>query len=148
MSKHVARNTQGAHPWRATFRTVIVALIAVAAMADPIYAAITLGDPAAATGRIALALAIAGALTRVLAMPAVDEFLTRFAPWLSAAGRSGHLRSDPACIEYIDTGRTPARLRGKSCPICMPGERPEDPAEPIPGTTLDLGATEYLPHGE
>lgn len=118
MSKHLALNTQGAHPWRATFRTVLVAVIAVAAMADPVFAAITQGDPAAATGGAALALAIAGALTRVLAMPAVDKFLARFAPWLSAAGRADG----------------------------EPADEPAEPLEPIPGTTLDLGATEYLPY--
>lgn len=123
MSKHVATTTQGAHPWRATFRTLVVALIAVAAMADPIYAAITQGDPTAATGRVAVALGIAGALTRVLAMPAVDAFLARFAPWLSAAGRAD---PDPEPAE------------------------PNAPAErdTIPGTILDLGATEHLPYSE
>ena len=114
MTKHIANTTQGAHPWRATFRTVLVALIALAATAEVIYAAIAQGDPGAATGGAAVALGIAGALTRVLAVPAVDAFLVRFVPWLSAAGRA------------------------------EPDAEPDEP-ESIPGTTLDLGATEADP---
>ena len=117
MSKHVALTTQGAHPWRAVIRTAFALIVAMSAMAPLIYQAVAQAEPGAATGAAAGLLAIAGAITRVLALPVVDEFLTRFLPWLSAAGRED-------------------------------GERPADPAEPIPGTTLDLGATEYLPHSE
>lgn len=116
MSKHLALNTQGAHPWRATFRTVFALVVAIAAMAPLIYSAIAQASPEGATGAAAGALAIAGAITRVLALPTVDAFLSRFLPWLSAAGRGD--------------------------------DEPAEPLEPIPGATLDLGATEYLPYGE
>jgi len=33
-----------------------------------------------------------------------------------------HRRTDPAC--RLHHGRTPARSRGKSCPVCMPARRP------------------------
>lgn len=75
--------TQSRHPWRAVVRTVFAALVALAAMAAPIYSAATNNSPEAATGWAAVALAIAGGVTRVLALPQVDEFLHRFAPWLA-----------------------------------------------------------------
>lgn len=84
MSKHLARTTQGVHPWRATVRTVFALVVALAAMAPLIYGAVAQADAEGATGAAAGALAIAGAITRVLALPAVDAFLARFVPWLSA----------------------------------------------------------------
>lgn len=83
MGKHSAVSTQSVHPWRATVRTVFAALVALAAMAGPAYTAATNQSPEAATGWAALGLAIAGAVTRVLALPQVDEWLHKFAPWLS-----------------------------------------------------------------
>lgn len=84
MSKHLARTTQGVHPWRATVRTVFALVVALAAMAPLIYEAIAQADAEGATGAAAGALAIAGAITRVLALPAVEAFLARFVPWLAA----------------------------------------------------------------
>lgn len=75
--------TQSAHPWRATVRTIFAALVGVAAMAAPIYSAITNEAPEAATGWAAVALGICGAVTRVLALPGVDAWLARFVPWLA-----------------------------------------------------------------
>lgn len=118
MSKHIATTTQGAHPWRAVIRTAFALVAALAAMAPLLYVAVAQASPEAATGAAAGALAIAGAITRVLALPAVETFLARFLPWLSAAGQA------------------------------EPADEPAEPSRPapIPGTTLDLGATEYLPH--
>jgi len=85
MSKHrAATPTQTAHPWRATVRTVLAGVIALSAMAGPIYTAIAEASPEAATGAAAIALGIAGAITRTLALPQVEGFLRRFAPWLAA----------------------------------------------------------------
>lgn len=84
MGKHSAElATQSAHPWRATVRTLFAALVAAAAMAGPVYTAATNQAPEAATGWAACGLAICGAVTRVLALPAVDEWLHRFLPWLA-----------------------------------------------------------------
>lgn len=77
------RATQVEHPWRATVRTILAALVGVAAMAAPVYTAITGGSPEAATGWAAIGLAICGAVTRVLALPQVDEWLHLFVPWLA-----------------------------------------------------------------
>lgn len=75
--------TQSRHPWRATLRTVFAALVALAAMAGPMYTAATGNSPEAATGWAAVMLAVTGAVTRVLALPQVDEWLTRFVPFLA-----------------------------------------------------------------
>lgn len=84
MGRHSAPlATQSRYPWRATARTLFAALVALAAMAGPIYTAATQHAPEAATGLAAVALAICGAVTRVLALPEVDEWLARFVPWLS-----------------------------------------------------------------
>ena len=84
MGKHSAPlSTQSAHPWRATARTVFAALVALAAMAGPVYTAATNQSPEAASGWAALGLAIAGAVTRILALPQVDQWLHKFAPWLA-----------------------------------------------------------------
>ncbi|WP_200931788.1 hypothetical protein [Aeromicrobium sp. Leaf291] len=75
--------TQTAHPWRATLRTTLAALLAVAAMLPLIYQAATNNDPAAATGLAAAVLAIAAGITRVMALPVVTTFLQRFVPFLA-----------------------------------------------------------------
>lgn len=85
MAKHLAATTtQARHPWRAVARTILQALVALASASPLIYTAITTQDPAAATGGAALALGVAGAITRVMALPAVEEFLRRFLPFLAA----------------------------------------------------------------
>lgn len=80
--------TQTRHPWRATVRTVFAALVALAAMASPIYSAATGGNPEAATGWAAAMLAIAAAVTRVMALPQVDAWLHRFVPWLATGAQA------------------------------------------------------------
>ena len=86
--KHLAISTQSEHPWRATVRTVFAAIVALAAMAGPIYTAATQQSPEAATGWAAVMLAITGAVTRVLALPQVDEWLARYLPWLATGAHT------------------------------------------------------------
>lgn len=131
MAKHIARTTQGAHPWRATARTVFAVVVAGAAMAPALYEAIAEDDAASATGAAAVALAIAGAITRALALPAVETFLGRFLPWLAAGGRED---AEPVEVEPVEVEQVEAD----------PGER----RAPISGTVLDLGATEYRPRSK
>lgn len=76
--------TQVKRPWRATVRTAFAALVAVATMAPLIYSAATTNDADQATGWAASALAIAAAVTRVLALPAVESFLQTYIPFLAA----------------------------------------------------------------
>ena len=94
MGKH-SLSTQARHPWRATARTLLAALVGVAAMAAPVYTAITGQSPEAAAGWTAVGLAIAGAVTRVLALPQVDDWLHLFVPWLATGGRfDGYMMGD------------------------------------------------------
>lgn len=79
--------TQVRHPWRATARTVFAALIGFAPMAPVIYHAATGGEPDQATGAAAVGLAVAGGVTRVIAIPAVDAWLRRFVPFLATEPR-------------------------------------------------------------
>ncbi|WIV42602.1 DUF2964 family protein [Glutamicibacter nicotianae] len=88
MSKHVAVTTQSQHPWRATVRTILAVIVALAAMAPSIYGAATMGSPEAATGAAALALGIAAAITRIMALPGVESFFQRFLPWLAAGTKT------------------------------------------------------------
>lgn len=80
--------TQTTHPWRATVRTLFAAVIGLAALLPAIYSAATGGDSAAATGWAALALTVAGAVTRIMALPGVETFLQKFLPFLSAQPKS------------------------------------------------------------
>lgn len=76
-------STQTRHPWRATIRTAVAVIVALAAMLPLLVAASGLDETLAP---VAGALAIAGAITRVMALPAVDAFLARFLPWLASEG--------------------------------------------------------------
>lgn len=76
-------STQVQFSWRATLRTIIQTIVGFAPLAPVIYHAIYAHDPAQATGFSAAALAITGAITRVMAIPAVDDFITKFLPWLA-----------------------------------------------------------------
>lgn len=84
MNTHRATATQTAHPWRATLRTVLWAIVAFAAMAPLIYSAAAGGDPEQAVGWVATALGILAAIQRVMTLPVVDQFLRRYVPWLAA----------------------------------------------------------------
>lgn len=89
--------TQSKHPWQAVLRTLFAAVVGLAAMAAPVYEAITQGSAAAATGWAAVALAICGAVTRVLALPGVDAWLAEYLPWLSTGH---HLEAGSARGDY------------------------------------------------
>lgn len=73
--------TQVQRPWRATARTAFAVIVALAAMTPLLVDAAGLDETA---GPIAGVLAIAGAITRIMALPAVEAFLARFLPWLAA----------------------------------------------------------------
>ena len=83
MSKHLA--TQINHPSRAVIRTIFQALVGLCALAPVVYAAASQHDPAVATGAAAGALAVTGAVTRIMALPGVDAWLRAYVPWLAAA---------------------------------------------------------------
>lgn len=73
--------TQTRYPWRATLRTVLAALVGALSLLPTI--AVTAGIDTVPA--VAQAVVVAGAITRVLANPAVDAWLRRYLPWLAAA---------------------------------------------------------------
>lgn len=73
--------TQTRYPWRATARTVAAAAVGALSLL-PVAAATAGVDTAPA---VAQAIVVAGAITRVLALPGVDAWLRRYAPWLATA---------------------------------------------------------------
>lgn len=72
--------TQARHPWRATARTVIAALIALLPVLPEIANTLEIST----IPTVASILGIAALVTRVLAIPEVDKWIDRYAPALSA----------------------------------------------------------------
>lgn len=72
--------TQVKHPGRATFRTVFQGAIAFLAILPLIFA--TAGIPP--VGIAAILVGVAGAVTRVMALPGVEAFLENYIPALAA----------------------------------------------------------------
>lgn len=70
--------------WRRTIRTVVQALIGIASAAPVVYWAVSQQSPEAATGAAAQVLLVTGAITRLMAVPQVEEWLQRYVPWLAA----------------------------------------------------------------
>ena len=69
--------TQTRHPWRATVRTALAFITGAALSAPVLYTAVTNESPEAATGAGLMALTISAAVTRVMAVPFVNEWLTK-----------------------------------------------------------------------
>jgi len=72
--------SQTRHPWRATARTVIAATLGLASLL-PVIAAVGHLDTLPGAGWV---LAVAAGVTRVLAIPAVEQWLRQYLPWLAA----------------------------------------------------------------
>jgi len=75
--------TQTAHPWRATVRTVFAALVGALLVLPIVVSQLGVGG----VPWVASAVAVIGAITRVLAMPAVNEWITEYVPWLAPTPR-------------------------------------------------------------
>ena len=84
MTGRHAAPTQVRRPWRATARTAFQGLVGFAAIAPMAYEAATHQNPGAATGWAATGLAISAGVTRVMALPGVNDWLARFLPFLAA----------------------------------------------------------------
>lgn len=72
--------TQTRRPWRTTVRTTFQVVMALASLLPVIAVA---GDISTEHG-VAQVLLVCAAVTRIMALPAVDDFLRRFVPWLAA----------------------------------------------------------------
>lgn len=75
--------TQVQHPWRATLRTVAAFIVGVLPVLPTIVNELGLSG----VGWVMSVLAVAAAATRVLAIPAVQDWLADHAAWLSANGK-------------------------------------------------------------
>lgn len=88
MADHrVEKTSQTRYPWRATARTALAFIGGGAAAAPGIYTAVTNQSPETATGAGLTALVVSAAITRLMANPFVNEWLTRFG--LGAEPKSG-----------------------------------------------------------
>ena len=67
--------SQTTYPWRATVRTVLAAVISIAAVWGLVVQAAGVDET---TPVVATTIAVAGAITRIMAIPAVNDLLTRF----------------------------------------------------------------------
>jgi hypothetical protein len=72
--------TQIRHPWRATIRTAFAAVVALASLLPAVVA----GAHLDAIVWVPQLLTVAATVTRVLAIPGVNLWLARYAPWLTA----------------------------------------------------------------
>ncbi len=75
------QSTQLRHPWRATLRTVAAGIVALAPVTGEIMAGAHLNTTAVG-GQI---IGYAAATTRILAIPAVDNWLREYLPWLATS---------------------------------------------------------------
>ena len=75
--------TQTQHPWRATVRTAVAGVVALLTVVPFIVVS---GHFETVPG-VAQLLVVSAAVTRVLAIPAVNAWLTEYLPWLAAAPR-------------------------------------------------------------
>ncbi|MBM0229563.1 hypothetical protein [Micromonospora sp. ATA51] len=100
MTNPVTASTQTRHPWRAVARTIFAAVVALLSLL-PTIAAVAGID---AVPLVAQALAVAAAVTRVLAIPGVDAFLREYLPSL-ASSPAGEL-PPPGQLPRRDPGST------------------------------------------
>ena len=78
--------SQTTYPWRATIRTVIATIVSIAAVWGLIVQAAGVDQTAPV---VAATIAVAGGITRVMAIPAVNELLTKFGLGAEPKGGSG-----------------------------------------------------------
>lgn len=82
--------TQVAHPWRSTLRTVTVAALALLPILPSIVDAAGIGEVPV----VAAVLSVTAAITRVMAIPAVEDWLQKFIPALAAQPGGRHTGGD------------------------------------------------------
>lgn len=80
----VVTPTQLRRPWRSAVRTWFQAAVGAATLI-PLVVGEVYTDAGDAPAAVAQAVVVCGAVSRVMAMPAVEVFLRRFAPFLAAA---------------------------------------------------------------
>lgn len=91
--------TQTRYPWRAVLRTIVQAVLALAAAAPLIAMAVTDNSEEALTGAGAVFLAVCAGITRVVNLPVVDQFIRRFLPWLAPDPARGTVHPENTSVE-------------------------------------------------
>lgn len=81
--------TQIEHPWRATVRTLFASIVGLSASWLLIIGALGLDT---AIPWVATSITVTGAITRVMALPAVIDWLEKFLPWLAPAPKAQELQ--------------------------------------------------------
>lgn len=71
--------TQIEYPWRATARTIFQGFVGLCALLPLVL--LTDTPP---VGAVAVALTVSGAVTRTMAIPEVNDWISTYAPWLAA----------------------------------------------------------------
>lgn len=100
--------TQTQHPWRATVRTVFAFVVGLAAT----WALVIEAAGVDQTGSVVAAtVAVAAGVTRVMAIPQVNDLIKQFAPWLAPAPRK-ELEDDGKDVPplEVDEHGTPVNL--------------------------------------
>ncbi|PRB44356.1 hypothetical protein CQ020_03865 [Arthrobacter sp. MYb23] len=78
MGAHEApRPTQSKYPWKSTLRSIIQFGSGLAVAAPTLYTAVTNQSPEQATGAGLTALLVSAAVTRLMANPFINEWLTK-----------------------------------------------------------------------
>lgn len=75
--------TQVKRPWRTTVRSAFQNLVAAAALFPVIVAALPEQAAAPIAGLLAVLVLASTTITRIMAVPAVNEYIKRFLPWLA-----------------------------------------------------------------
>lgn len=83
--------TQVTYSWRTTVRTAFQVIVALAAMWGVVVVTLGLGGLPWAAASVT----VAAAITRLMALPQVDDFLTRFVPWLAATPDTEPIEIEP-----------------------------------------------------
>lgn len=82
-------STQTNYPWRATVRTLFASIVGLSASWLLIIGALGLDT---AIPWVATSITVTGAITRVMALPAVIEWLEKFLPWLAPEPKEQELQ--------------------------------------------------------
>lgn len=118
--------TQIERPWRATLRTVFQALIAFAGLAPFIAAAIeeATGYDLERVPFVITALLVCAAIARVMALPAVETFLSDYFPWLAADPDASVSRDERGSFQILRSMRpvSTETVRGASRDRALPGK--------------------------
>lgn len=88
----MSASTQIRHPWRATARTIFAYAVAIATVWPLIVQALGLDQTWL---WVSVSLAVAGGLTRIMAIPAVDTLLAKIGLSAQPGGTAANMRGDP-----------------------------------------------------